>query len=96
MVAMAGRFPFKELRAPVAVIFMGAAKVFFIGVIAALFRMAPVQRDPLLVVVDLHRGTRIVDGGLLSYITVGDAVIALVRGEVYIAHLLDLRPSVIL
>src|SRR5690606_40783621 len=80
MFAVSGRFPFKELRAPVTIVFMGTSKVLLIGIIAALFRMAPVQRDPPLVVVHLHHGARIVDGGHLSAIEVGSATIAIVRG----------------
>src|SRR5690606_26766947 len=40
MFAVSGRFPFKELRAPVTIVFMGTSKVLLIGIIAALFRMA--------------------------------------------------------
>lgn len=96
MVAVSGRFLFKELRAPVTIIFMGAAKMLPVGIIAAFFRMAPVQGDPLLVVIDFDNGTGVMDGGLFPDIAVGNAIIALVRGEIDIPHLLHLRPSIFL
>src|SRR5690606_38790074 len=87
---------FKELGAPVHIIFVGTAQVVAIGVVVSLSGIAPVQRDPLLVIVHFHRCGSIMDLGLLAYVAVGYAIIAFVGREVHIAHLLYLGTTIVL
>jgi len=58
---------------------MGAAEMFPIGNVGPFGPFVPCRANGLLGVIYLDNGTGIVDGGLLSYVSIGHAVIALVQ-----------------
>ena len=96
VLAMDSGLLFKELGAPVGVEPMGATEMVRIGIVASLGGIAIMQGDTLMIKIDLYHACGVMDSGLLSYIAVWDTVVALIRGEVHIAHLLYLGPAVIL
>src|SRR5690554_7179745 len=75
---------------------MGARQMVFVCVIAPLGWIAFVQGNTLVVVIYLYIAFGIMDLGLLSDIAIGNAIIAFVRREVNIAHLLHLSSPIIL
>lgn len=93
---MGQRFFLKELRVPLRVEPVGTAQVIRVRDIAPFDQITLVQRNPFMAVEYLNTAFGIMDSGLFSDITVRNAIIALVRRKVYIAHLLHLRSFIVL